>query len=247
MLTSNTIKKEKIDISIVVPAYNEEFYLPICLDSIMEQKTRLNYEVIVVNNNSKDKTYQVAKSYGVRVFNEKRKGVGQARLTGTEKARGEIVLHVDADTQLPEDHLEKVWKEFQSDPALACLGGRYSYYDAPFWKDYIIRAMFKPVCYTAKIISKGKLGTPGGNMAFRKNAYEETCGFDPSLNFGEDWALSYELKKLGDVKINMNLGCKVSCRRYKINKKLFIYMINFMSLCFRSKPLRNELPHYEEL
>ena len=126
----------KIQISVVIPAYNEEKFLPKCLKSLKRQKTSLKYEIIVVNNNSKDKTGEVAKKHKVKVINEKKQGVGQARKTGTENAKGEIIVHVDADTIVFPDYLEKIWAHFEKDKKLVCLGGQFLFYDAPFLEKF---------------------------------------------------------------------------------------------------------------
>jgi glycosyltransferase involved in cell wall biosynthesis len=232
----------KIQISVVIPAYNEEKFLPKCLNSLKKQKTSLKHEIIVVNNNSKDKTEEVARKYGVRVINEKKQGVGQARKTGTEKAKGEIIVHIDADTVVFPDYLEKIWAHFQKDKKLVCLGGQFLFYDAPLWKNILRKILYPVLFFLGKVVSKGGLGPTGGNMAFRKEAYEKTEGFNPCLKFGEDGDLSLKLKKLGKVKVDMNLKCKVSARRFKINKNFWLYSINFLSLCFRKKPYKNILP-----
>ena len=64
-------------ISVVIPAFNEEKYLPACLEALKKQ-TFKNYELIVVDNNSTDKTAQIAKKFGARVVKEKKQGRNMA-------------------------------------------------------------------------------------------------------------------------------------------------------------------------
>ena len=78
-------------ISVIVPAWNEEKYLKTLLPRLIAQDYS-NYEIIVIDNNSKDNTAQVASSFGVKVISEKKQGTSYARAKGFEKARGEIIV-----------------------------------------------------------------------------------------------------------------------------------------------------------
>lgn len=234
------MKKPKV--SIVVPAYNEQEYIYDCLKSTQSQKTNIKNEVIVVDNNSKDKTNEIAKSFkNVKVLLEKKQGVGQARKTGTHKAQGDIVIHIDADTRLFPDHVEKVYSHFKNDKELVCLGGQFIFYEGPLYRKMLRKILYKPFLLFAQISSKKTLGPSGNNMAFRKKAYKKTKGFNTNLKFGEDIELCRELKKHGKIKTDLNLKVMTSSRRFKINKKLIVYTINFFSMCIRKKPYRNVL------
>ena len=99
-------------ISIVIPAYNEEMFLPRLLESIRKQ-TFKDYEVIVADNDSTDNTVQAAINGGARVV---RGGLpAAARNRGAEAAGGEYLLFLDADTVLPDGFLEKLFKKFEDD------------------------------------------------------------------------------------------------------------------------------------
>lgn len=237
---------KKIDISVIIPAYNEEKFIQKCIESVKKQKTKLNYEIIVVDNNSTDKTKDIAKKQNVKVVNEKKQGVGAARRTGTEHAKGEIVVHIDADTILYPNHLEKVSKYFEKNKNLACLGGIFLFYDAPLWKHTLRKILYKPLLFFAKVFSKGTLGPSGNNMVFKRSFYKKTKGFNKNLKFGEDMEICKELKKFGDIKTCTRIKVKVSSRRYKVNKKLLIYIINFISMCTRGKPYKNKLHKTED-
>ena len=233
---------KKIDVSVIIPAYNEEKFIEKSIRSVKEQKTKLNYEIIVVDNNSKDRTKEIAKEQNVKVVSEKKQGVGAARRTGTENAKGEIVVHIDADTRLYPNHLEKVKKFFEEDKELACLGGYFVFYDAPMWKSFFRKVLYSPLVYFAKTSSKGALGPMGNNMAFKRSFYEGTKGFNKNLKFGEDMEICKELKKFGKIKTCPNLKVKVSSRRYKLSRKFVLYSMNFISMCTRGKPYKNDLP-----
>lgn len=95
-------------VSIVIPAHNEERQLRACLDAIAAQTVR-PYEVIVADNNSSDKTAEVAAVYDfVRVVREPQQGRVFARNAGFNAARGDIIGRIDADIVLPPQWVEHV-------------------------------------------------------------------------------------------------------------------------------------------
>jgi len=89
-------------ISVIIPAANEEKTLPFCLASLKKQ-TFSNFEVIVIDNNSTDKTAAVAQKFGAKVVSEKKQGIIYARERGFQEAKGEIIARTDADTHLQID------------------------------------------------------------------------------------------------------------------------------------------------
>jgi len=112
-------------LSLVIPAYNEEAHIARCLDAIARQTVPPD-EVIVVNNNSTDRTVAITALYPfVRLVSEKRQGIVYARNCGFNGARGSILGRIDADTILPATWVQDV-KQFYADPdraASALTGG----------------------------------------------------------------------------------------------------------------------------
>ena len=96
--------------SIIIPTYNEEEYLPVLLDSIEEQDFS-DYEIIVADANSEDKTREIAEEYGCIIVDGGLPAVG--RNNGAKVAKGELLLFLDSDLQLTEDYLGNVLYEFR--------------------------------------------------------------------------------------------------------------------------------------
>lgn len=115
-------------ISIIIPAYNEERYLPRCLDAIAAQTVK-PYEVLVIDNNSEDATAAIAQKYPfVRVLREARQGIVFARNAGFDAASGDVLARIDADTVLPIDWLSRVQAFFTKNvDNFALTGGCYFY------------------------------------------------------------------------------------------------------------------------
>jgi glycosyltransferase involved in cell wall biosynthesis len=117
-------------ISLIIPAYNEEDYLPACLDAIMQNVAHKAFEIIVVDNNSTDRTKAVVERYpGVKYVFEPNKGITRARQRGFIASTGDILAYVDADTHPPAGWVEQIEQQFTKNAGLACLSGPYSFYD----------------------------------------------------------------------------------------------------------------------
>lgn len=93
-------------ISVIVPVYNAETYLPQCIESILKQDYE-DLELLLVDDGSSDKSVQICEEYGrrsekIRVLAQKNSGVSAARNKGIENAKGDYIVFVDADDYLPE-------------------------------------------------------------------------------------------------------------------------------------------------
>ncbi len=106
-----TNKMFEPDLSVIMPVYNEEKYLPKALKSIKNQKTDLKVEVIIIDDNSTDKTVEIAKEYNCTIYtNEKNMNVSQMRNFGYKVSHGKTILHTDGDTAFSENYFEKMVK-----------------------------------------------------------------------------------------------------------------------------------------
>ena len=84
-------------ISIIIPTLNEEKYIERCLKSLKNQSFR-NFEIIVSDSYSTDDTVKIAKKYGAKVVLTKKTGPAAGRNEGARKAKGSILVFLDADT-----------------------------------------------------------------------------------------------------------------------------------------------------
>ena len=120
-----------MEFSIVIPAYNEEKYIKRCINAINKLNYPKNkYEIIVVNNNSTDKTESVIKTYkNLQLLNEARQGINYARQKGLNKAKGKYYISIDADTILPKNYLLIAKKLIKLNPHFSCIYGPVMPYD----------------------------------------------------------------------------------------------------------------------
>lgn len=193
MFKLSKIQIMKPKISVVIPALNEEKLLPFCLQSLLNQNyPRDQYEIIVVDNGSTDKTSQIAESFGVAIY--KYNGIntcGATRQFGTTKTQAPIIAFTDADSKVPHDWLSTIDTLFK-DQNLVSVGGKilpdknnfflfciYTFYDI----FYLVNQFFhKTILW-------------GLNFAVRKSAFDKVGGFNITLASSEDWDLAIRLQK----------------------------------------------------
>jgi len=221
-----------MDISLIIPAYNEANYIGACLDSVRQNAPGKFKEIIVVDNASSDATAAVAARYPeVRVIHESRKGTGNARQTGAEAASGEILAYVDADTQVPKGWAEYIERTFSTDSRVVFLSGPYRYRSQrgrSRYRIWILDAVWyvtPPVYWIVGFIGNG------GNCAMRADALRKVGGHDRALAFyGDDTDLARRLHTVGKTLWRLNFNNYSSSRRFDqegIVLMLMTYMINY--------------------
>jgi glycosyltransferase involved in cell wall biosynthesis len=209
-------------ISVIVAAYNEEKLLPICLRSLRQQNFKLPYEIIVVNNNSTDKTAFIAKSFKARVVNEKQKGVIFAKQKGLMAAKSEIIAVTDADTHPPSNWLATIYRLLDQ-PKVVVVVGPAKIYDGPLWHKKLLFWFFKLVHFWYKLTG-GVLYCLGCNIAFKKAALLKHGGYDTRLSMGEDeLGILSKLKQEGQVIFEPKMTNSISGRRAYLGVGHFLY------------------------
>lgn len=237
-------------ISFVVPAYNEERHLGRTLAAIIAETKRTGCacEIIVVNNASTDNTADVAASFPeVIVVDEPCKGLVQARRAGFERATGELIANIDADTIVTEGWLARAIEQFRLQPGLVALSGPYIYYDVPKSTRAAVRAFYL-MGYGFYVLNRFVLGVgsmlQGGNFVVRRSALVAIGGYNARFSFyGEDTDLARRLNEIGAVKFTFRLPALSSGRRLLEEGLLKIglrYSMNFVWATFRHRPFTDE-------
>jgi glycosyltransferase involved in cell wall biosynthesis len=210
-------------VSVIVPAFNEEKFLGNCLLSLKEQDFK-DFEIIVVDNNSTDKTREIAKKFGAILVSEKNQGVAFARNKGVKIAKGEILVFTDADTILPKNWLSRIKEEFEEDKELIAFGGSCEFYSGPISARLASKFLLKPFLILDKFFSGG-FNLMGCNMAIKREAFFKIGGFNEKLKLNEDVEISYRLREIGKVKFDPNFKVKTSGRRFRYG--LIFGIINY--------------------
>jgi peptidoglycan/xylan/chitin deacetylase (PgdA/CDA1 family) len=216
--------RRAIKISVVVPALNEEELLPLCLDSLKRQTFGGGLEVIVVDNNSDDRTAGVAREMGARVVFEPHRGITWARQKGLQAARGEIIACVDADSRVEPDWLERIWNSLARDPGSVAVSGMVRFEKGRSWRGNLHRWSTSLTLFGDRALRLifAKQGTLwGANFAVRRSALLKAGGFNREIRFyGEDTELSLRLRRLGRIAFDKKSVVDSSPRRFEKGRVL---------------------------
>ena len=225
-------------ISLIIPAHNEEAYLPACLDAVVRNVASDVLEIVVVDNCSTDGTRAAVEAcpQATYVF-EGEKGITRARQRGFLSSRGDILAYVDADTHPPAGWIEQIRARFAADSDLACLSGPYSFYDLGGVLDRIATGWF----VTARpLYNLTGYMLVGGNFAIRRDVLVKMGGFDDRIEFyGEDVDIAKRAAKHGKMLFSPDLVMPTSARRMKKQgflKMAGLYFINYIWIMVRGKP-----------
>lgn len=230
------------NITIVIPAHNEEAVIGECVRSILKNGKGRIKEVIVVDNASNDATSEKAREAGARVVLETQKGTGHARQAGFAATSTEFVGFLDADSVLPEDWVDKVEDFFPKNPKAVSLSGPYRYYDGSWWRVTIMNILWylsAPIMY--RIIGYMILG---GNFVVRSTALKAIGGFNTAITFyGDDTDTARRLRSQGKVVFKMNFNTYSSARRFETEglfKTNILYVLNFVWPVIFHRPFTNK-------
>ena len=105
-----------LDLSIIIPVYNAEKYLTECLDSIINNKTKYNYEIICINDGSTDTSLNILNTYSKRhnnitVITQENRGASRARNIGLDNATGKYIAFIDCDDYVSNNYLDRLLEE----------------------------------------------------------------------------------------------------------------------------------------
>jgi glycosyltransferase involved in cell wall biosynthesis len=182
-------------ISVVIPVYNEEKYLPKTLASL-EKLDRKPDEVIIVDAASTDHTVSLAKKWGARVLEVEHKTIAYSRQKGLEAAKGDIVACTDADDIVPPHWLTTIERAFTK-PDVVATYGIYHLYDGPWAYRFFIN-----ICSPFLVFLASRFGVhfaAGQNMAFLKKSALAVGGFPVDFRTAEDMKLIQRLQDVGKV------------------------------------------------
>jgi len=176
-------------LSVVICVYNREDLLYFALSSLAEQTLSQNsYEVLIVDNNSTDRSTDIAVEFvhnysNFRLFHEKKQGLSHARNRGVLVAQGRYIAFMDDDAKAPENWCAKIVESFLKDSRIVAVGGQIHPFfekNPPAWvTDIEIRSwgndrgMLKT--------KNARLGFSGSNMAFHLETLKKYGGFAPEF------------------------------------------------------------------
>ena len=236
-------------ISVILPSYNSENTIEVCLQSIVNQNC--NLELIFINDGSSDKSLDLFRSFkfsskcSVKVISRENKGFLISLNEGIQLASGDYIARIDADDIWFENHLNLIMAEFDKDKSLVLVGSQaikindkseiVGSYKVPCSQRDIVKHLHKDSAFIHS------------SVVFNKKAYQNTRGYiigkDITSMHIADYHLWFELSKLGNI---MNLSKETIYYRVssqsmsrKINK-----LTNYRARFFVMKKVQNYYKKY---
>ncbi|MBU0648446.1 glycosyltransferase [Patescibacteria group bacterium] len=204
--------QEKVIVSIIIPTLNEEEYLPNLLGDLKKQKFE-DYEVIVADAGSNDRTKQIAKEFGAKVIKGGLPSMG--RNAGAKAAMGEFLFFFDADIRLPVDFLQNAFDEIQE---------RFlDLATCDFWPetDLIVdKVLHKVVSTYFKVNQYTDPQAPGFCLLVSKRLFDRVGGFDEEIKLAEDHDFARRASELRPLRFLYSTHVWVSVRRLQKEGRL---------------------------
>ena len=216
-------------LSFIVPAYNEEFELPHTLEAIRDAAQDRQYEIIVGDDASTDRTAAIAREVGSKLVSVNRRQIAAARNAGAHAASGDVLFFVDADTRINRRHVTGGIAALEA----GCSGGSAWVTVAgtvPMWS----RVCLKVFC---AVYFGFNLGAGAFLFTTRKN-FDAVGSFDESLFVGEEVYFSLALRKLGRFRI-LREPIVTSGRKLRIYSAREILMNSFYAIAHGTRAARS--------
>lgn len=198
-------------ISIVIPAHNEEAYLPRCLESIRAAETHLRapVEVVVVLNRCTDRTEDIAKESGATIVEEPAKNLAKIRNTGIRSTRADTIVTIDADSWMSANMLNEVSRNMATN--------RYVGGGVRIMPERIsLGILFSTMTFAPRLILERSWA---GMFWLRRQTFEAVGGFDEALVSAEDVDFARRLRRYGrSAKLRYGIITRAhivtSCRKF---------------------------------
>jgi glycosyltransferase involved in cell wall biosynthesis len=204
-------------ISVIIPAYNEERYLAQTMVRVLDAGKHFqntgqdnSIEIIVVDNDSDDRTAELAAQFGCRVVEEKEHSIGKVRNTGAREATGDVLMFIDADTLVPVDLFARIARKLE-DPH--CIGGAVDVCYKPS------KRLIRYYLLAWRLLGLLAGMAQGAAQFCRQPDFQEMGGYDESLYMGEDvhfyWTMRrWARQRSGYVTYIDDVSVIPSCRRF---------------------------------
>lgn len=200
-----------VNVSIVIPAHNEERFIEACIKSIFEHCTcfKINPEVIVVLNRCTDHTGEIAARLGAKLINNDSRNLAKIRNAGIKNAKDDIIITIDADSIITKEYLSEFITNIESGKFAG--GGTRVEFNRK-----------SPGIIATKMVLDLYVQLSGlscGAFWFYKKFYDDINGFNENLHFGEDIDFAKRLKKYAkSKKLKYGISGKILTSTRKFDK-----------------------------
>lgn len=195
-------------LSIIIPTKNEEKLLPLLLDSIQRQSLRVDYEIIVADAGSSDRTREIAARFGCKIIEGGLPSEGRNK--GAAAARGDLLLFLDADVVI-KWNLSDALDEFEEQRGLDVASCRMELDTKTKMINTLVDIGYNiPICVLEDIVANG-----ADFMLSRRWVHERIGGFDEEVRISEDHDYLRRGSKVGKFGILRSVIARTSPRRYE--------------------------------
>lgn len=217
--------------SVIIPTLNEEKFLPKLLNDLKKQKEN-DFETIIVDGNSEDRTKEVAGAYkrhfaNFKVISAKKNNVSYQRNLGAKLASGTYLVFIDADARITPSFIRGLKKEIDKRRYLIFIPAVF-----PQSQLYQDKVAFNLVNFIIELSQAlGKPFSAGGSMIFQRDFFYFMGGFNDKLFLAEDHEIIQRARKLGVIaKVLKNVKIKFSFRRMEREGRLDLFVKYLIAL-----------------
>ncbi len=239
----------KVDVSFVIPTLNEEKNIPKVVGQFVKLNGVVNYEVIIADGGSKDKTLELARKYGARtcVNKAKKQTIAGNRNTGAGVAKGEILIFCDADTIFEDvvNFSKEVVGVFKDKSIIAAMPRIAVFPDERIWKDEVFSFFYNGIMKTSFFIRFPV--SSGQCQVVRASAFRKVGGYNAKQVHAEDAALFKKLGKIGKMHYLDDFFIFESPRRYRKMGYAGLAKVAVKSIVGQAVLKRNILENWERV
>ncbi len=208
--------------SVIIPTLNEEMYLPHLLHDL-ERQNKKNFEIIVVDAHSTDKTLDQISNFSrlpITVLNSKKRNVSYQRNLGAQHAKGNYLIFLDADANIPVSFIRTVEKEINKHKYLIFIP---SISPQPYtYEDHLLFSFANMLIEASQYLSKPM--SAGGSIIIWNDYFHFIGGFNDHLFIAEDHEILQRAKKSGiNTKFLRDITVKFSMRRMQREGRLKVF------------------------
>lgn len=214
-------------LSVVIPALNEEKYLPILLESFLEQ-TEKNFEIVIADGKSDDKTVENVNKFkdrlNLRIIEVDKRNLSHQRNTGAVHVKGDYIAFLDADFKVKNDFVKSCYLAAEKNDIDLFIPFSYPITSNPLWKIYF---NFINILSFLSTFFGRPYGNGPGNL-IKKEAYLKTPGYSEEVFVFEDQYFFYTAKKAGlKIKSTNKIKMYFSLRRLEKDGLWGYFYFNF--------------------
>lgn len=206
--------KNKVRVSVVVPAYNEQKNIAATIADILNQDFAEPIELLVVDNNCTDNTALISSKLGARVVPEKEKGTRFAYHRGFADATGDIIVMINADVRVDSNWLSTIVNEYK-DKTVVGVGTHVKFTNCPWYVNLVWFGLYNLGTFLNYYgFNKGVRTFWGASMSSTKEAFNKVGGFNHGTNTNEDMVYTNLISQYGKVVYTHKTVARLDGRRY---------------------------------